>query len=289
MLSVRCVVSDVTPERVSVIFEPSLPPTRGHYVRSLLSETFMWTVTKSMKANSSLTHDEVVKSWTGFEFGDTITGRVMATKKYGIVLKAVAGSAKKRELEGDADDPQLLLCPPEHAPDHDLEEGLDIKVGAFLYIARSIIYLYCRNPICNAERNVAFPMEQVRIIGVDMEKKVWDVTMDGDLVKVWRILVTISLWCWAPIGYVTYGGDLLRVLPSDVVSIMLFWKMVLASRVHYLLIPVLLFRLLTRNALYRAGRKSEVPSHVAAAQRRSEYICENSVGEARGQVRGSSV
>eukprot|EP00903_Cladosiphon_okamuranus_P010099 g9564.t2 len=159
--SVRCVVQrvDEDTERVVVTLNrTTVPPSSALYLRSLLSETFAANAAAAPPDTDTSNPGQgagavPVRPWGRLEFGATTNAVVVALKEYGVVLNAVASTGKgKKEKAGADTGGQLMVCPLEHAMDG-VEEGNEVKV---------------------------------RILGMDLEKGVLDVTMDTELVKAGR-------------------------------------------------------------------------------------------------------
>ncbi|CAM9211625.1 unnamed protein product, partial [Ectocarpus sp. 12 AP-2014] len=162
--SARCVVQRVDEDtgRVVVTLDRTTVPTSpALYLRSLLSETFASAAAAGAGAGAASTATgnasgdegadaaaEVARPWGRLEFGSTTNAVVVALKEYGVVLKAKASSGKRYKDKGG----ELMVCPLEHSMDG-VEEGNEVKV---------------------------------RVIGMDLEKGIVEVTMDTDLVKAGR-------------------------------------------------------------------------------------------------------
>lgn len=121
-------VEENTGKVVVTLNRATVAPSLGLYLRSLLSETFarqdQSKATTSLEAKSK---DQEVKSgpsWGRLEFGTTTNAVVVGLKEYGVVLKSVASSVKRR---GGSKGGQLMVCPLEHAMEG-LEEGNEVKV-----------------------------------------------------------------------------------------------------------------------------------------------------------------
>ncbi|CAN0287276.1 unnamed protein product, partial [Ectocarpus sp. 8 AP-2014] len=156
--SARCVVQRVDEDKGRVVVTLSrttVPTSPALYLRSLLSETFASAAGAADAPSGNPTGNEgaeacaeVARPWGRLEFGSTTNAVVVALKEYGVVLKAKASSGKRDKDKGG----QLMVCPLEHSM-HGVEEGNEVKV---------------------------------RVIGMDLEKGIVEVTMDTDLVKAAR-------------------------------------------------------------------------------------------------------
>lgn len=126
---VRCVVQRVDEDTGRVVVtlnRTTVPPSPALYLRSLLSETFAAKAAATL-AETSSPSGEAVRAWGRLEFGATTNAVVVALKEYGVVLKAVASTAKSKKAGADKGG-QLMVCPLEHAMDG-VEEGNEVKVS----------------------------------------------------------------------------------------------------------------------------------------------------------------
>lgn len=118
-------IDEDTGRVVVTLSRAAVPPTRGNYLRSLLSETFAAaTINTTPPAESDGGDDSAVTEppWGRVEFGATVNAVVVAVKEYGVVLKAVASRG------GGGKEGQLMVCALEHAMDG-VQEGNEVKVG----------------------------------------------------------------------------------------------------------------------------------------------------------------
>lgn len=138
---IRCVVQrvDEDTERVVVTLNrTAVPPSPALYLRSLLAETFAAKAAATAPENPSAEAEGAqVRPWGRLEFGATTNAEVVALKEYGVVLKAVASTAKSKGG-------QLMVCPPQHAMDG-VEEGNVVKVSrdASKVQARRLLSVVC--------------------------------------------------------------------------------------------------------------------------------------------------
>lgn len=108
----------------------TVPPSSALYLRSLLSETFA-SAASAVAASSSEKEGGGAEAqpWGRLEFGATTNAVVVAIKEYGVVLKAIAPTAKSKSKKSAADKGgQLMVCLLEHAMEG-VEEGDEVKVS----------------------------------------------------------------------------------------------------------------------------------------------------------------
>ncbi|CAM9504306.1 unnamed protein product, partial [Ectocarpus fasciculatus] len=158
--SARCVVQRVdedTGRVVATLSRTTVPASPALYLRSLLSETFASAAAAAATTSGNPSGNEgaeaaarAARPWGRLEFGSTTNAVVVALKEYGVVLKAKPSTGKRKKDNDEGG--QLMVCPLEHSMDG-VEEGNEVKV---------------------------------RVIGMDLEKGIVEVTMDTDLVKAGR-------------------------------------------------------------------------------------------------------
>ncbi|CAM9127824.1 unnamed protein product [Choristocarpus tenellus] len=153
--SIRCTVQRVDADQGRVVCTPrrsSVPQSPGLFVRSYLSEIPAEAATSSANGEKGK-----MPTWCNYVVGTTINAAVVAMKEYGVVLSSRPGNSSLGEGRG--------------------RETTDLDKGETLMVCSLAL----------AQEGIKDGDEvKVRILGVDFEKQLLDVTMDPSHVKAGR-------------------------------------------------------------------------------------------------------